>query len=296
MSTIISTEQSNPHSCNIDLLNGLEIARLINQEDFKVAPAIQQVLPEIGQAIELIAASLRQNGRMAYFGAGTSGRIGILDASECPPTYNTAPHQIQAFIAGGEEALCHSVENAEDRADLALQDLQKFDPEPQDIIVAISASGNPAYVVEILQQAQRLGCKTIAVTTNCQAAFKPFSDIFICPQVGPEVVTGSSRMKSGTAQKMVLNMLTTGAMIRLGKTFHNYMVDVRVSNEKLHQRAVRIVSEISNVSEAEAKKFLALAENNVKIATVMASKNCSAAIAQQLLSQNHNIIRRIIEE
>lgn len=296
MSTLISTEQSNPYSRDIDLLDGLEIARIINQEDLKVAPAVQQVLPEIGQAIEVITTALSQKGRLAYFGAGTSGRIGILDASECPPTYNTDPHQIQAFIAGGEEAVCHSVENAEDRADFALQDLQKFAPNPKDVIVSVSASGNPAYVVEILKQAQKLGCKTIAVTTNCHAAFKPFADIFICPQVGPEVVTGSSRMKSGTAQKMVLNMLTTGAMIRLGKTFHNYMVDVRVSNKKLYQRAIRIVSEIGNISKDEAKKFLALAENNVKIAAVMASKNCSATIAQQLLSQNQNIIRHIIEE
>ena len=221
MNTQILTESHNPNTKNIDLMNGAQIANIINQEDHKVAVAVSSQIPLIGQAIELIASAFKQGGRLGYFGAGTSGRIGILDASECPPTYGTTPDMVQGFIAGGEKAVIQSVEAAEDNITFAIQDLTTFAPSSQDVVVAISASGNPVYTLEILRLAQQHGAKTIAVTTNPKAKFKAYTDIFICAEVGAEAVTGSTRMKSGTAQKMILNMLTTGDMIRIGKTYHN---------------------------------------------------------------------------
>ena len=216
MSEQILTEQSNPASTDIDLLSGRQIVELINREDQKVAIAVAAETENIGRAVELIAAAFQKGGRLGYFGAGTSGRIGILDASECPPTFGTAPELVQAFIAGGSRAVRQAVENAEDNADFARQDIAAFSPTAADIVVGISASGNACYINAVLEQARRRGVQTIAVATNPRAAFRQYADIFICPEVGPEVIAGSSRLKSGTAQKMILNMLTTGAMIRCG--------------------------------------------------------------------------------
>lgn len=294
MTTKILTEQSNPLSENIDLMSGVEIAELINQEDRHVAIAISSQVKKIGQAIELIAQSFAQGGRLGYFGSGTSGRLGVLDASECPPTYGVSPKLVEGFISGGDKALRTAVENAEDSAELALQDLQIFAPSKNDIVVGISASGNAAYTNTILNEAQKLGTKTIAICTNPNASLKAHADIFICPEVGPEVISGSSRMKSGSAQKMILNMLTTGAMIRTGKTYKNYMIDLQITNQKLHQRACQIISEISKVSITEAPKYLAQSHNNVKIACLMAAKNIDYEAAEQLLRQNHGILRRTL--
>ena len=294
MTTKILTEQSNPLSENIDLMSGEEIAELINQEDRHVAIAISSQVKKIGQAIELIAQSFAQGGRLGYFGSGTSGRLGVLDASECPPTYGVSPKLVEGFISGGDKALRTAVENAEDSAELALQDLQIFAPSKNDIVVGISASGNAAYTNTILNEAQKLGTKTIAICTNPNASLKAHADIFICPEVGPEVISGSSRMKSGSAQKMILNMLTTGAMIRTGKTYKNYMIDLQISNQKLHQRACQIISEISGVSITESPKYLAQSHNNVKNACLMAAKNIDYEAAEQLLRQNHGILRRTL--
>lgn len=296
MSIIELTEKSNPDTINIDLMNGYEIAQIINKEDAKVAAAVNKVLDSVGAAIDTIAEAFLAGGRLAYFGAGTSGRLCILDAAECPPTFSTPPEMVQAFIAGGAPALTQAVEHAEDNSGLALEDLQAFNPQPEDIIVAVSASGNPQYAVTILSEAKKQGIKTIGITSNPNARIKAYSDIFINPDVGPEALTGSSRLKSGTAQKMILNMLTTGAMIRIGKTYKNYMIDVSVSNQKLYDRACRIISEISGIGYNQAEKYLAESHNNVKAACVMAAKKCSLAEAVSLLEANHGILRKIIKD
>ena len=287
------TEQSNPDTVDIDIKNGAEIAKLINDEDKKVAEAVAKVLPQIGTAIDKIADSLKTGGRMAYFGSGTSGRLGILDASEMPPTYGISPDIIQAYISGGEKAIRHAVENAEDSSELAVADMRQFNPQKGDVVVAISASGNPRYGLKVLELARQAGCLTIAVTSNPEAKFKDFADIFINPILGAEAVTGSSRMKSGTAQKMILNMLSSGAMIKLGKTYHNYMIDLEVTNLKLQQRAVRFVREICSVDEKTAAEVLTEAKN-VKTACVMIKKSCTKEQAQKLLAENGGILRKVI--
>ncbi len=275
-------------------MRSLSIAKTINQEDQKVALAINKVLPQIGEAIELIAEAFRQGGRLAYFGAGTSGRLGVLDASECWPTFGVEHGMVCGYIAGGDKALRFSIENSEDSAELGIQDLKDFNPTPKDIIVGISANGAPRYVLAVLEQAQKLGCKTIGISSNPEAKLQHFADIFINPIVGEEAITGSSRMKSGTAQKMILNMLSTGAMIRIGKTYQNYMIDVRMVNEKLVDRGCRIVSDIAKISYEEAKKYIELSNHNVKIACVMAIKKCDSASAQNLLQNNGGILRKVI--
>ncbi|MBP5215833.1 MAG: N-acetylmuramic acid 6-phosphate etherase [Alphaproteobacteria bacterium] len=289
----VITESANSATWDIDLKSGLEIADIINEEDKKVALAVEKALPQIGEAIDKISERLRAGGRMAYFGSGTSGRIGILDASEMPPTYGVSLDLIQGYISGGEKAIRFSVENAEDSEELAEEDLADFNPQANDVVVVISASGGSRYGLHILQSAGERGILTIAVTSNPEAKFKDFCDIFICTVVGPEAITGSSRMKSGTAQKMVLNMLSTGAMIRLGKTYHNYMVDLRINNIKLHKRAIDFVCEITGTDEKTAAETIDKC-NNVKTACVMIKRNCSKEEAEKLLSRNEGILRKII--
>ena len=289
----IITEKINPATVDIDLADGAEIAHLINNEDKKVALAIEKIVPQIGLAIDQIALKLQKGGRMAYFGSGTSGRIGILDASEMPPTFGVAPDLIQGYISGGEKAIRFSVESAEDNAQLAEDDFADFKAQANDVVVAISASGNPQYAVRILELARQKNVLTIAVTSNPEAKFKSFADIFLCADVGPEAVSGSSRMKSGTAQKMILNMLSTGAMIKMGKTYKNYMVDVQIHNQKLHQRAVRYVCEISGANAEKAEEILNIA-GNVKVACVMIAKNCDVEEARRLLAENGGILRRVL--
>ena len=294
MDNIILTEQSNPDTANIDLMSPLEIARAINNEDKKVPLAVETQLEPISKAIEAVAESFLSGGRLAYFGAGTSGRLGVLDASECPPTFGAPKGMVSGFIAGGEKALLTAVENAEDNAEFARQDMAVFNPQKNDVVVGISASGNPRYLLEALQVARGAGCTTVALTSNPEAKIKEFADIFICPQVGQEAVTGSSRMKSGTAQKLVLNMISTGAMIRIGKTYKNYMIDVQIMNAKLHNRGCRIVAEICGIAMPEAEQLLREAQNNVKAARVMKLKNCALPEAQNLLRQAGGVLRKVI--
>lgn len=279
---------------NIDIMDTYHIAEAINNEDKKIADSIGLVLPQITQAVDVIYQSLNQGGRMGYFGAGTSGKIAILDATDCPQTFGVSENQIQSFIAGGDECIRASINGAEDSAEMACQDIKSFNPTPQDIVVSISASGNPQYVISILEEAKKYGCTTIGITSNSDAKFKPFADIFINPILGEEVVIGSSRMKSGTAQKMILNMLTTGAMIRIGKTYENYMIDVRMMNEKLVDRGCRIVSDIAKVPYEDAQKYVEASGNKVKIACVMAAKKCSKEEAERLINDAKGIIRKII--
>lgn len=294
MSSLFITESSNPISTDIDLMNPLEIAQLINQEDMKITQAIHKVLPQIAEAIEAVSHAFFKGGRLAYFGAGTSGRLGILDASEMPPTFGVSPEMVQGFIAGGDQALRHAVENAEDKKEFALQDLQKFHPTDKDIVVAISANGQPEYCLAVLKEAQKIGCTTIGISSNPKAKIAQFSDIFINPIVGPEVITGSSRMKSGTAQKMILNMISTGAMIRIGKTYKNYMIDLQQTNKKLVTRGIRFISEICHISKSEAQNFLKASGHRVKTACVMAIKKCTKEEAENLLAQHNGILRKVI--
>jgi N-acetylmuramic acid 6-phosphate etherase len=274
-------------------MSSIDIARAINNEDKKVAIAIEKVLPQIGQAIEIIAQAFLKGGRLAYFGAGTSGRLGVLDASECWPTFGVEHGMVCGYIAGGDKALRFSIENSEDKSEFGLDDLNSFNPTPNDIIVGISAGGGPRYVLTVLEEAQKRGCKTIGISSNPEAKLQAFSDIFINPVVGEEAITGSSRMKSGSAQKMILNMLSSGAMIRIGKTYQNYMIDVRMVNEKLIDRGCRFVSEIANVSYEEAQKCIQVC-GKVKTACVMAAKKCTPDQAASLLEQAGGILRKVL--
>ena len=294
MNKVALTERRNPATVNIDLMNGQEIAKTLNNEDKKVALAIEKVLPQIGEVIEVIAKAFQKGGRLAYFGAGTSGRLGVLDASECWPTFGVEHGMVNGFIAGGDRALRFSIENSEDNPDFGEQDLASFGPTENDVVVGISANGGPRYVLKVLEEAQKKGCKTIGISSNPEAKLKQFSDIFINPVVGEEPITGSSRMKSGTAQKMILNMLSTGAMIRIGKTYENYMIDVRMVNEKLIDRGCRFVSEIAKISYEEAQKYIEMSGKKVKTACVMAIKNCSKEEAEEKLKENGGVLRRVI--
>lgn len=287
------TERQNFKTLDIDLKNGAEIARLINNEDKRVALAVAKIIPQIGDAIDKIADSLAKGGRMAYFGCGTSGRLGILDASELQPTFGLSPKIVQAYIAGGEQAIRHAVENAEDSELLAEDDFNSFCPQKGDVVVGISASGNPKYLIKIMSLARQKGCLTIAITSNSKAQINAFADIVLCVSLGAEAIVGSSRMKSGTAQKMILNMLSTGVMVKMGKTYQNYMIDLEMTNEKLRLRAIRFIQEICGVDEKTALDALTISKN-VKVACVMLKKNCSALQAQQFLTEQNGVLRKVI--
>lgn len=293
---IIITEKTNPNTVNIDISSSFEIAEMINNEDLKVAQKISENLNSIAKAIDVISESFLNNGRLFYFGAGTSGRLGVLDASECPPTFNSNPEMVQGIIAGGDKALRFAIEGAEDNAELAKEDFDKLNINSNDTVVAISASGNAAYVIEILKLAKAKNCKTISLTCNPQAKMSNFADIVICIETGPEAVTGSTRMKAGTAQKMVLNMLTTGAMVKIGKTYKNLMIDVKPTNIKLKDRAARIVSQIAEVEKNEAKNILESNGYKVKEAILQIKYNLPFKEAERILAENNGILRKVFEK
>ena len=291
MSDII-TEFRNENTKDIDLLSTIDIVRKINEEDQIVARAVEDESANIARAIDIIAKQFLLGGKLFYFGAGTSGRLGVLDASECPPTFGASPDMVQGFIAGGDSALRVSVEGAEDNFDLGAEDAQVLTD--KDVCVAISASGNPKYLLGVLSEAEKIGCKTIALTCNHKAAILEEVGLGICVEVGPEVIAGSSRMKAGTAQKMVLNMLTTGAMIKIGKTYENFMIDLMPTNEKLKDRALRIVQELAEVSASVALKTLLDCEWSVKLAILVLRCNLSKAEAMELLRKNCGVLRRAL--
>ncbi|MFS2224180.1 N-acetylmuramic acid 6-phosphate etherase [Pantoea sp. B65] len=288
------TEGRNPASENIDELPTVAMLQVINHEDKKVALAVEAIVPEIARVVDAIAAAFRQGGRLIYCGAGTSGRLGILDASECPPTYGTPPEQVVALIAGGHQAILQAVENAEDNREMGVADLKAINFSAQDVLVGIAASGRTPYVVAALEYARQLGATSAALTCNPDSAMAAIADIALTPVVGPEVVTGSSRMKAGTAQKLVLNMLTTGAMIRSGKVYSNLMVDVEATNKKLVQRQVNIVSQATDCSEAEAQRALSACGGHCKTAILMVLAQLSADEARRLLQQHHGFIRQAL--
>lgn len=291
----ILTEQNNPDTENIDLMDTVGIVQAINNEDKKIALAIEKALPEISKAVNAIAMSFLKGGRLAYFGAGTSGRLGVLDASECWPTFSAPEEMVTSYIAGGDYALRHAVENAEDSAEFAEKDIAHFAPVANDVVVGISASGNPQYVLTVLERAREKGAKTIGITSNPEAGLKPLCDICIIAEVGPEAITGSSRMKAGSAQKMILNMLTTASMIKIGKTYGNYMIDVQLTNEKLIDRGNRIIAAICKIPLAKAEEYRIKAENNVKTACVMYYKQCGKQKAEALLAKQNGILRKVIK-
>lgn len=291
----IATEQRNPNTMNIDTLSTLDMVKLINQEDHRVADAVGEVTDKIAQAVDVIAEKLAAGGRLIYCGAGTSGRLGILDAVECPPTYSTDPETVQALMAGGYGAIFKAVEGAEDSKELGVEDMKNIHFSQKDVLVGIAASGRTPYVRGCMEYAKQLGAPTVAVTCCPGSELDRFADIGIAPAPGPEVVTGSTRMKSGTAQKMVLNMLSTGAMIKLGKVYGNLMVDVKPSNEKLIRRCVTIVCSAAECTEAEATKALEACSYRPKVAIVMVLRGVNADTACAMLQKAEGRITKVLE-
>lgn len=288
------TEQRNPSTQSIDLADSLEIVKLINDEDKDVAYKVEDKLPVIAEAIDDIVNSLKKGGRLLYFGAGTSGRLGVLDAAECPPTFGTNPETVRGFIAGGEKAMFVAQEGAEDKESYGEEEIIRQNVNKSDIIVGLAASGRTPYVHGVLKKANSMGCKTILVTTVSADQVDVKVDYMIDVPVGPEVIMGSTRMKSATAQKMILNMLSTGAMIRLGKVYENVMVDLQLTNKKLEERAKRIVMMLAEVNYHEAADFLLKADYHVKTALMMAIGSLSREDAIQKLSECDGFIRKAL--
>lgn len=293
---VFETEKPNPHSTNIDQLPTLDMLRVINSEDMHVAEAVRNVLPAIAKAVDLITERLRAGGRLFYIGAGTSGRLGMLDAVECVPTFSVSPEIVQGIVAGGPDAITTSVEGAEDDQDAGRAVIVDHQITAQDVVVGIAASGRTPYVIGALEAANTVNAATIAVSCNKPAPILELAQIAIAVVVGPEVIAGSTRLKAGTAQKMVLNMLSTGSMIRLGKVYGNLMVDVMVTNHKLAERACRLVMLVTGVDADEANRLLAQTEQQVKPAIVMALRDVSASEARTLLASAHGMLRDVIGE
>ncbi|UIL52184.1 MULTISPECIES: N-acetylmuramic acid 6-phosphate etherase [Pantoea] len=289
------TEGRNPASQNIDELSTEAMLRVINDEDKKVALAVEAIVPQIATAVDAICAAFQAGGRLIYCGAGTSGRLGILDASECPPTFGTPREQVIGLIAGGHKAILQAVENAEDNREQGAQDLRDIHFSRQDVLVGIAASGRTPYVLGALAYADEIGATTVALTCNPDSPMSQTAAIALTPVVGPEVVTGSSRMKAGTAQKLVLNMLTTGAMIRSGKVYGNLMVDVEATNQKLVQRQVNIVKQATDCDDATASTALNACGGHCKTAILMVLAGLTAEEAKTLLGQHQGFIRQALQ-
>ena len=284
LETMLS-EQRNPNTLHIDALSSLEVVTLLNHEDKQVAFAVEKNLPQIAQAVEHIVAAFQSGGRLVYMGAGTSGRLGVLDASECPPTFGVPSNMVVGLIAGGETALRNAVEGAEDNHEAGEQDLRHIHFSRKDVLVGIAASGRTPYVIGGLRYAKQLGATTVSLVSNPNAIMSEIADIAITTAVGPEALTGSSRLKSGTAQKMVLNMLTTAAMIRLGKCYQNLMVDVQATNQKLKARAIRIVMQATECDQPMAEQTLFTTHGNAKLAIMMLLSGLDKDQAEAVLAQ-----------
>lgn len=289
------TETRNPDTMTLDQMSALELVTVMNREDHKVPEAIASALPQIASTVEVVEQAFRKGGRLFYLGAGTSGRLGVLDASECPPTFGVDSGMVVGLIAGGDRALRFPIEGAEDDRSLGKQDLVDHNLVPSDVVIGIAASGRTPYVLGALDYAHSIGCKTAAIACNLHSAIGQAADIAIEVSVGPEVLTGSTRLKAGSAQKMILNMITTGAMVRTGKAYQNLMVDVVQSNEKLRTRAENIVMAATDVSREQARRTIDEANGKVKLAITMILTGKDAASAQALLDQSggsvHNALR-----
>lgn len=291
----LTTETDNPGSADLDTKSAFEIAQIINREDARVAPAVEKALAQIATAIDWIADALGRGGRLIYVGAGTSGRIGALDASECPPTFNTDLKQVQFVLAGGPKALGSAVEANEDSPALGQRDMAKKRPGKKDVVVGIAASGRTPFTVAAVEYARKRGAKTVAVVCNLGSPLEKAAELAIVCDVGPEAVAGSTRMKAGTAQKMVLNLLSTGAMTRLGYVYGNLMVNVHLKNKKLVERAVRILMQAAGVDDATARRTLRQANNSVPVALVMCKTGLGKRQAEQRLKMARGHVRRAIE-
>ncbi|PLR87886.1 N-acetylmuramic acid 6-phosphate etherase [Bacillus sp. V33-4] len=292
----LNTEQRNPKTMNIDLMATDEIISTINEEDSLVPIAIARELPSISKTVDMIVASFKSGGRLIYTGAGTSGRIGIIDASECPPTYGTEPEMVVGIIAGGKKAMTEAVEGAEDDHDQGRKDLEDIHLLAQDIVVGIAASGRTPYTIGALEYANQIGAATVAVVCSKDSEMEKVANVTIAPIVGPEVVTGSTRMKAGTAQKLVLNMLTTASMIKMGKVYGNLMVDVQMTNEKLFIRAENIVKMATGADEETVKAALDEQNYNTKAAIVQIITGLEAKAAADLLEKHSGYLRKAIGE
>ncbi len=290
------TEQSNPGSADLDRKSSLEIARIINREDAKVAPAVHGALPQIAKAMDLITAALKRRGRVIYVGAGTSGRIAALDAAECPPTFNTDPQTVQFVIAGGTRALGTAVEANEDSRALGRRELAKRNPGSKDVVIGIAASGRTPFTVAAVEYARRRGAKTVAVTCNRNSPLAKSAHLAIVTEVGPEVIAGSSRMKAGTAQKMVLNMLSSGAMARLGYVYGNLMVNVHRKNQKLAKRAIAILERGAGLDHIAARRLLKSAGNSVPVALIMKKAEVGRTSAVRALRAANGNVRQAIAQ
>uniref|UniRef100_UPI00403FB779 N-acetylmuramic acid 6-phosphate etherase n=1 Tax=Paenibacillus sp. FSL R7-0216 TaxID=2921677 RepID=UPI00403FB779 len=291
----LTTEARNERTMRLDEMGVTELLKVMNEEDAKVAGAVNQEIPKIAEAVAAITESLRKGGRLIYMGAGTSGRIGLLDAVECPPTFGTSPDQVVGLIAGGSNAFIKAVEGAEDRAELGMVDLQNLGLTGNDAVVGLAASGRTPYVIGGLEYAKRIGAKAISISCNKNAAISSISDIAIEIENGPEVLTGSTRLKAGTSQKLVCNMLSTASMIGLGKVYGNLMVDVQPTNEKLADRAKRIVMEATGCDVSTAENALDLAEGKPKPAILMILTGCTYAVALEKLEQSHGFIGKAVK-
>lgn len=289
------TEQRNPASAGIDRMSTAELLRVINAEDAKVPAAVEAVLPQIGEALDRIAGAMQAGARLFYTGAGTSGRLGVLDASECPPTFNVPPDLVTAFISGGDGALRRSVEGAEDSPEQGAKDLDAYGFQRGDVLVGIAASGRTPYVVGAMQRAQSLGGTVIALACTSGAEISKHADVAIEVLCGPEVITGSTRMKAGTATKLVLNMLSTGAMVKLGHVYGNLMVNVQQTNEKLRDRARRIVEQALEIAPEDARQLLVKASGEVKTAIAMRLLDVDAATARERLQAVNGNLRKAVD-
>lgn len=291
MSEVI-TEYRNENTKDIDILSTIDMVRKMNEEDKLVALAVEDATPEIAKAIDLIAKQFLKGGRLFYFGAGTSGRLGILDASECPPTFSVNSSMVQGIIAGGDKAIRASVEGAEDNFEQGREDAKVLTD--NDVAVVISASGNPKYLLGVLDYAEEIGAKTIGITCNSKGRIAEEAGHVICAEVGPEVIAGSSRLKAGTAQKMILNMLTTGSMIKIGKTYENFMIDLQAVNEKLKDRAIRIVAQIAGVQHSDALATLLKCDWEIKTAIISLKMGMDIEQSREELRKHGGVLRKLM--
>jgi N-acetylmuramic acid 6-phosphate etherase len=290
----LPTERLNPASADLDIKSSLEIARIINGEDAIVAEVVARALPQIARGIDWITDALSIGGRLIYVGTGTSGRIAALDASECPPTFNVPPSTVQFVMAGGLRALSQAVEADEDSRELGVREMRKKKPNKKDVVIGIAASGRTPFTVAAVEYARKAGAKTIALTCNPNSPLEKAAELAIVVQTGPEVVSGSTRMKAGTAEKLVLNMLSTGAMVKLGYVYGNLMVNLHQKNNKLIERAINIVQKALGIDRDEARRALDRAANDVPVAIVMAKAGVSRKAAQRLLSDAKGHVRNAI--
>ena len=291
----MSTETRNPRTMDLDIMTPLEVVTVMNEEDSKVAGAVKEVLPEVAKAVSWAIQSIESGARIIYMGAGTSGRLGVLDAVECPPTFGVDPSVVVGLIAGGEKAFVKAVEGAEDSFDLGEEDLREINLRAEDIVIGIAASGRTPYVIGGLRYAKAMGCHTVAISCNPGSAIGQEAELAIEVVPGPEVLTGSTRLKSGTSQKLILNMISTATMVGVGKAYHNLMVDVMQTNEKLRVRAENIVMEATGVERSVAREKIDLAEGNAKTAITMILVDCTAAEARERLERAKGHVREAIK-